>query len=232
MLQGRSDLVGPALRTALAEAADAWLASLLGEAGPGVALVATGAYGRREPAPGSDLDLMLLHDRPSSQVAPLAERLWRPIWDAGLRLDHSVRTVGEALEVAGGDLKTALGLLDARHVAGDAGLTKTLRERTLEQWRASARRRLAELREACLRRAERYGELAFLLEPDVKEARGGLRDGHAVRAVAATWVASGLDRRARAAYDLLLDTREALHLVLRERSGGSAGRAPSDRLGL
>jgi [protein-PII] uridylyltransferase len=232
LLEGRPDLVGPALRAALVEAADVWLAELLGDAGPGVALVATGAYGRGEPAPGSDLDLMLLHGRPSREVAPLAERLWRPIWDARVRLDHSVRTVEEALEVADSDLKTALGLLDARHVAGDAALTQALRERTLEQWRAGARRRLAELREACRRRAERYGELAFLLEPDVKESRGGLRDGHAVRAVAASWVASGLDRRARAAYDLLLDTREALHRVLRERTGGAGGRAPSDRLGL
>jgi [protein-PII] uridylyltransferase len=236
VLQGRSELVGPALRAALVAAADAWLTALLGETAPGVALVATGAYGRGEPAPGSDLDLMLLHNRPSGLVAPLAERLWRPIWDAGLRLDHSVRTVEEALEVARADLKTALGLLDTRHVAGDAALTQALRERMLERWRASARRRLSELREACLRRAEHYGELAFLLEPDLKEARGGLRDGHAVRAVAATWVASGLDHRARSAYDLLLDTREALHLVQWERAGGLRGRAvnraPSDRLGL
>jgi len=232
VLQGRSDLVGPALRAALVEAADAWLAALLGEPGPGIALVATGAYGRREPAPGSDLDLMLLYDRPSREVAPLAERLWRPIWDAGLRLDHSVRTLEETLEVAESDLKTALGLLDARHVAGDSSLTQTLHERVLERWRAGARHRLAELREASLRRAERHGELAFLLEPDLKESRGGLRDGHAVRAVAATWIASGMDRRARSAYDLLLDTREALHRVARERTGGPAGRAPSDRLGL
>ena len=231
VLQGRSELVGPALRSALVEAADAWLAALLGDAGPGVALVATGAYGRGEPAPGSDLDLMLLHDRSPAEVAPLAERLWRPIWDAGLRLDHSVRTVEEALEVADQDLKTALGLLDARHVAGDAALTQALRERTLERWRAGARRRLAELRESCRVRAERHGELAFLLEPDIKESRGGLRDGHAVRAVAATWIASGLDRRSRAAYDLLLDTRETLHRVQRERTGGG-GRVPSDRLGL
>ncbi len=232
VLEGRSDLVGPALRTALVEAADAWLAALLGDAGPRVALVVTGAYGRREPAPGSDLDLMLLHDRPAAEVAPLAERLWRPIWDAGMHLDHSVRTVEEALEVAEHDLRTALGLLDARHVAGDAGLTQVLHERMLERWRAGARRRLAELREACERRAERHGELAFLLEPDLKESRGGLRDGHAVHAVAATWIASGLDRRARSAYDLLLDTREALHRVLRERSRGGGGRVPSDRLGL
>src|SRR6266540_2602078 len=231
--EGRSN-GGPALRVALVEAVDAWLAELLGDAGSGVALVATGAYGRREPAPCSDLDLMLLHDRGTEEIAPLAERLWRPIWDAGMRLDHSVRTVDEALAVAATDLKTALGLLDARHVAGDGALVASLRERALERWRATARERLEQLRAACQRRAERHGELAFLLEPDLKEARGGLRDGLAVRAISATWVAAGLDRRGQAAYGLLLDTRQALHLELLEQGGGQVGRARAvvDRLGL
>src|SRR6266536_2306747 len=231
--EGRSN-AGPALRVALVEAVDAWLAELLGDVGPGVALVATGAYGRREPAPCSDLDLMLLHDRGTEEIAPLAERPWRPIWDAGMRLDHSVRTVDEALAVAATDLKTALGLLDARHVAGDGALVASLRERALERWRATARERLEQLRAACQRRAERHGELAFLLEPDLKEARGGLRDGLAVRAISATWVAAGLDRRGQAAYGLLLDTRQALHLELLEQGGGQVGRARAvvDRLGL
>jgi [protein-PII] uridylyltransferase len=231
--KGRSN-AGPALRAALAEAVDDWLAALLGEVGPGIALVTTGAHGRGEPAPCSDLDLMLLHAGTAEEVAPLAERLWRPIWDAGMRLDHSVRTVDEAIAVAATDLKTALGLLDARHVAGDAELVASLRERALERWRATARERLEELRAACRRRAERHGELAFLLEPDLKEARGGLRDGHAVRAISATWVAAGLDRRGQAAYGLLLDTRQALHLELLDRGGGQIGRARAavDRLSL
>jgi [protein-PII] uridylyltransferase len=231
--EGRSN-GGPALRVALVEAVDAWLAELLGDAGPGIALVATGAYGRREPAPCSDLDLMLLHAHDAEEIAPLAERLWRPIWDAGVRLDHSVRTVDKAIAVAATDLKTALGLLDARHVAGDAALVASLREQALERWRATARERLQQLRAACKRRAERHGELAFLLEPDLKEARGGLRDGHAVRAISATWVAAGLDRRGQAAYGLLLDTRQALHLELLEQGGGQVGRARAagDRLSL
>jgi [protein-PII] uridylyltransferase len=231
--QGRSP-VGPALRVALVEAVDAWLAGLLGDAGPGIALVATGAYGRREPAPCSDLDLMLLHAHQADAIAPLAERLWRPIWDAGMRLDHSVRTVDEATALAATDLKTALGLLDARLVAGDAALVSSLRERALGRWRTAAPERLRQLRAACSRRADTHGELAFLLEPDLKEARGGLRDGHAVRAISATWVAAGLDRRGQAAYELLLETRQALHLELLERNGGQVGRARAavDRLSL
>ena len=87
-----------------------------------VALVAVGSLGRRELPPHGDLDLVLVHDgRPD--VAALADELWYPVWDTGLRLDHSVRTVDEAVAVASEDLKAALGLLDARHVAGDAELT-------------------------------------------------------------------------------------------------------------
>jgi [protein-PII] uridylyltransferase len=233
-LGGRSPDRGPALRAELTEAVDAWLAGLLGEPGARVALVATGAYGRREPAPSSDLDLMLLHDRSAAEMVPLAERLWRPIWDAGMRLDHSVRTIDQAVAVADTDLKTALGLLDARHVAGDADLVAELREQALRRWRSSARERLQELRASARRRAEHHGELAFLLEPDLKEARGGLRDGQAVRAISATWVSAGLDRRGQAAYGLLLDTRQALHLELLERNGGQLGsaRAAVDRLSL
>jgi [protein-PII] uridylyltransferase len=225
---------GPTLRAELTRAVDTWLTEILGDAGAGVALVATGAYGRREPAPSSDLDLMLLHRRPASELATLAEGIWRPIWDSGMRLDHSVRTIEQAVTVGEADLKTALGLLDARLVAGDADLVAELREEWLRRWRSRARERLRELRDATRRRAERHGELAFLLEPDLKEARGGLRDGHAVRAISATWVAAGLNRRGQAAYDLLLDTRQTLHLVLLERNGGQVGsaRAAVDRLSL
>lgn len=191
----------------------------------GVALVAVGGYGRGELSPRSDLDLLLLHDgslKPAA-LAALADRLWYPVWDMGLALDHSVRTPAEALKTAGDDLKVTLGLLDARHVAGDAALTSALRTAVFADWRNRAARRLPELRELGRERAERHGELQFLLEPDLKEARGGLRDATALRAVAASWLADapreGLDRaRAR-----LLDTRDVLHLT--------TGRA-TDRLAL
>ena len=112
-------------RARRAASADRWLASLLG-AEPGVALVAVGGYGRRELLPGSDLDVLLLHSgRPG--IAALADRIWYPIWDSGTRLDHAVRRPAEAREVARQDVRVALGLLHARHVAGDPGLTSDLR---------------------------------------------------------------------------------------------------------
>src|SRR5215831_3268632 len=191
--------------------ADRWLASLLG-AEPGVALVAVGGYGRRELLPGSDLDVLLLHNaRPG--IAALADRIWYPIWDSGTRLDHAVRRPADAREVARADLRVALGLLHARHVAGDPGLTGELRSGALADWRAAAGTRLAELHALHEERTARSGELAFLLEPDLKEARGGLRDAEAIHAVAAAWVAPGPGPRARAAQEAILDARHALHEV-------------------
>jgi [protein-PII] uridylyltransferase len=198
---------------------DRWLASLLG-AEPGVALVAVGGYGRRELLPGSDLDVLLLHDGRDG-IAAMADRIWYPIWDSGTRLDHAVRTTAEARRVARADLKVALGLLYARHVAGDPDLTNTMRLGALEDWRASAGTRLAELQALHVERAQRSGELAFLLEPDLKEARGGLRDVHAIQAIAAAWVAPGPGPRVRAAYESIMDARHALHEI--------TGR-PTDRL--
>jgi [protein-PII] uridylyltransferase len=97
-LLAQTEVTGAALRQALTDLADRWLTGLLGDAGD-VALVAVGGYGRREPAPGSDLDLILLH-RDGVEVTALAESIWYPVWDAGVGLDHSVRTVGEAVGVA------------------------------------------------------------------------------------------------------------------------------------
>ncbi|MFE2448933.1 [protein-PII] uridylyltransferase [Streptomyces melanosporofaciens] len=222
---------GPPRRSALAELTDQWLAALLtGGAqtagiGRGVALVAVGGYGRGELSPRSDLDVLLLHDGSAdrSALAALADHVWYPVWDMGLALDHSVRTPDEARATAAEELKVQLGLLDARHIAGDQALTADLRSTVLADWRAQAPRRLPDLHALCQERAERHGELRFLLEPDLKEARGGLRDATALRAIAASWLADapreGLDDARRR----LLDARDALHLA--------TGRA-TDRLAL
>ncbi|MEU3662027.1 [protein-PII] uridylyltransferase [Streptomyces sp. NPDC032940] len=218
---------GPPRRAALASLTDHWLAGLFEAATEGltgVSLVAVGGYGRGELSPRSDLDLLLLHDGGDDKaVAALADRLWYPVWDLGLALDHSVRTPQEARKTAGEDLKAHLGLLDARHLAGDLGLTASLRTTVLADWRNQAPRRLPELRELCAERAERQGELQYLLEPDLKEARGGLRDATALRAVAASWLADAPREGLAEARRRLLDVRDALHLV--------TGRA-TDRLAL
>jgi [protein-PII] uridylyltransferase len=212
---------------------DAWLAGLLAEAvggtpaprqrrgGPppqtgtdGVALVAVGSLGRRELPPHGDLDLVLVHDdRP--EIAAVADALWYPIWDAGIRLDHSVRSITEAVSVASTDTKAGLGLLDARLVAGDAELAARLRSATLASWRQAASRLLPQLRDLRRDRGRRLGELAFLLEPDVKEAYGGLREGQVLRAIAAAQLGDEPGAELEAAYAFLLDVRDEL----RRRTG-------------
>ncbi|MFI2426930.1 [protein-PII] uridylyltransferase [Streptomyces sp. NPDC018955] len=218
---------GPPRRAALADLTDDWLGGLFAagaQGARGVSLVAVGGYGRAELSPRSDLDLLLLHDGGDPEaVAALADRLWYPVWDLGLALDHSVRTPAEARKTAGEDLKVQLGLLDARHVAGDLGLTTALRTAVLADWRNQAPKRLPALRELCEERAERQGELQYLLEPDLKEARGGLRDATALRAVAASWLADAPREGLADARRRLLDVRDALHLT--------TGRA-TDRLAL
>ncbi|MER5577827.1 nucleotidyltransferase domain-containing protein, partial [Streptomyces massasporeus] len=218
---------GPPRRAALAELTDDWLTGLFAAGSEGLrgaSLVAVGGYGRGELSPRSDLDLLLLHDGGDTKaVAALADRLWYPVWDLGLDLDHSVRTPAEARKTAGEDLKVQLGLLDARHIAGDLGLTASLRTAILADWRNQAPKRLPELQELCAERAERQGELQYLLEPDLKEARGGLRDATALRAVAASWLADAPREGLADARRRLLDVRDALHLA--------TGRA-TDRLAL
>ncbi|MER5728538.1 [protein-PII] uridylyltransferase [Streptomyces sp. NPDC002138] len=221
---------GPARRSALSGLTDDWLNALFAtavrESGVrGATLVAVGGYGRGELSPRSDLDLLLLHDGKADPKAlsALADRIWYPVWDLGVALDHSVRTPGEARKTAAEDLKVHLGLLDARPVAGDVGLLAGLRTSVLADWRNQAVKRLPELHALCRERAERNGELRFLLEPDLKEARGGLRDVTALRAVAASWLADAPREGLAEARRRLLDARDALHLV--------TGRA-TDRLSL
>jgi [protein-PII] uridylyltransferase len=206
--------VGQSARTARARELDAWLADLWRNAGSPdrAALAAVGGLGRRECLPHADLDLVLLHDG-RDDIGSLAEAIWYPVWDAKLRLDHSVRTVSEALAMAGTDVKVALGLLDTRHLAGDPALTERLRAEALADWRRRARARLPALRELTQARWAAHGELAFLLEGDLKEARGGLRDVAVLRGIGYAQVAEAADHEVRHAAVRLLDVRHALHAV-------------------
>ncbi|MDT4925843.1 MAG: [protein-PII] uridylyltransferase [Pseudonocardiales bacterium] len=207
----RPGLVGPLLRQELSVAYDQWLQALL-TARDGVALVAVGGLGRREPAPYSDLDLVLLHEGRVDGLSDIADAIWYPIWDSGMALDHSVRTPDQAVAVAKDDLKALFGLLDIRHVAGDAGLTGRVRGTVLDVWRATATKRLDEMKSISRERWSIAGDAAFLLEPNLKESRGGLRDAQTLHALAAAqlvdypvWV--------REAYPVLLDVRGELHRI-------------------
>lgn len=211
--------VGPARRRELTAVTDAWLADLFaGSQAPtrDVALVAVGGYGRGELAAGSDLDVLLLYRDgalAASDVQRIADAIWYPIWDAGIRLDHSVRTLVESRRLAHRDLWVLLGLLDARTIAGDAEVTRSLVASVLADWRALAATRLPDLRASVDERLTRAGECAHLLEPDIKDSYGGLRDVTVLRAIAASWVTDVPHARIEQAAALLLDVRDALHTV-------------------
>src|ERR1039457_2616356 len=169
-----SSLRGRAFSRAYGQFIDEWLRTLVPDP-DGVAVVAVGGYGRQELCPGSDLDILLLHQG-RKDMGQLAEQLWYPLWDAGLQVAHSVRTVRQALSEAHTDLKVALGLLDARVVHGDVTLGESLAERVRAAWRHDATRRPPALDAVTTERHAKFGEVAFLLEPDLKEGHGGLRD--------------------------------------------------------
>ena len=198
---------------------DRYLLSLFSEAlakigknSKGVAIAAVGGYGRGELSPGSDLDIVILHQGQFAvnTLNEFVNALLYPLWDRN-SVDHSVRTRTEVRDAAESDLKVALGLLDIRLVAGDADLVAAVQSDSLESWRKQATKRLPELRQSLRARHERAGELAYLLEPDVKEARGGLRDINALRAIALSGVVSVPLERIGWAESKLNDVRETLH---------------------
>ncbi len=186
--------------------------------------MAVGGYGRGELCPTSDLDLILLHrgkgDR--KELTATTERLWYPLWDSGLKLGHAVRTVKEALALAATDLNTATAQLDVRLIAGAADLADDLHRRATEQWRATGSRWLRTLGESVAERHAKAGEVAFLLEPDLKEGRGGLRDVHALHwAEAARRILfEGDDEALAGAHDTVLEVR----VELQRRTGKGSDR--------
>jgi [protein-PII] uridylyltransferase len=215
-----------ALRDALLDLYDLWLSTKATEIGitatSGFAIVATGGLGRGELLPYSDLDLMLLHDNmPPETVGQVAELLWYPLWDANIRLDHSVRTVPEALRVAGDDMSAGLAMLEARHIAGDADLSALLIGGARSQWRTGIASRFDDLVEHTKARWQRGGEIAHRAEPDLKCGRGGLRDVQLLNALAIAQLADVYPSRSLVsptetlgeAHLSLLDVRTELHRV-------------------
>jgi|TARA_B100000315_G_scaffold138979_2_gene128038 [protein-PII] uridylyltransferase len=214
-------LTGSEFCRALTERTDAYLGDVFeaGDPPDSTALVAVGGYGRRELCPGSDIDVVLLTG-PGVDVSDLAQGIWYPLWDAGFKLGHQVGTVEQILAVADGDLDTATSLLAARHVAGDIGLATELADGGRDQWMGSAEANLEALTTRVAERHGLHGEVAFRLEPELKEGRGGLRDVHSLAWAEATEPvlhsseAAGLSH----AFEVLLAVRVELHRVTGGRS--------------
>ena len=180
-----------------------------------VAIAAVGGFGRGELSPGSDLDILILHRGTLSEeeLSSFVNKILYPLWDKKIKVDHSVRTRSEVREAAEADLKVILGLLDIRLVCGSAALVADVQIDALDEWRKNSKRRLPELEKSLLERHQRAGELAYLLEPDLKEARGGLRDITAIRALEKSGAITIPMERISVAESLLSNVREALHIV-------------------
>ena len=178
-----------------------------------VSLTSVGGYGRGELAPASDLDLLILHNGSEAPqiISDFVNAFLYPLWDQGLSIDHAVRTRGETREVANEDIRVALGLLDLRHIAGDSQLSNQVATDALENWRKSKEKFLPKLRKSIQDRENRSGELAFLLEPDLKEARGGLRDINALRAIELSGAVPVSLTRVAESEALISNVRDVLH---------------------
>lgn len=151
-----------------------------------LALVAVGGYGRRELNPYSDLDLMFLYSGKESKVVEeAANRLLYFLWDLRLDVGYSVRTLSDCVEMAGGDLTVKTALLDARLLTGSEQLFRDLKKLMVTQVLSKRSdsfisAKLDELK----KRREKYGSSVYILEPNIKEGEGCLRDLHT-----AMWVA-------------------------------------------
>ncbi len=189
---GRDALVADAARSgvefgrALSALVDSTLQTLLERSGDeSVAIVALGSYARRELCPGSDIDVVLVLPEPgrlrrSPDRRALAERLWYPLWDAGFVTGHGARTIKESLALVADDRDALTALLDVRLVAGDAALADDLARRARVQ---AGRRRaaiLTELASDSVHRRHTPGLVAEMLEPNLKDGGGALRDIHAL----------------------------------------------------
>lgn len=213
-----TDLTGLEACHALADITDQWLADLFEAAlvnekkRDDVALIAVGGYGRRELAPHSDLDVLLVH-RNVKNINDIASQIWYPVWDAKVKLGHAVRTPKETLQLCSTDLDTATALVTGRVIAGNPTLGEEVIADAVTSWKKRGRQWLVELHTRIIERYERDGEVAFLLEPNLKDGHGGLRDIHALQ-----WAQSaGLQLSfedvtlLQRANEVLLNIRVALH---------------------
>lgn len=194
-----------------------------------IALIALGGYGRNELYPFSDIDLLLLHDRwAGKSMQGVAESILYPLWDSGYEVGHSVRTPADAVSFAKNDFIFQVSLLDARFLIGSQELFDTLQKRFKKKILDGGRKKFVEVMEQFrVERREKYGSHSYLLEPHIKEGKGGMRDIQAMLWVGkAVFGLSGLtamedggmlDRQDRFSFekswDMLVQVRNRLHYI-------------------
>ncbi len=200
----------------------------------GMALVALGGYGRRELFPFSDIDLLLLYEPGiEEKLDPAVEAIFYPLWDADLEVGHGVRTPKACLEHGKKDFFFQVAMLDARLIAGSSGLFNQM-VNSFQQTFVEGQRRefLGNMLNHRKRRHRSFGRQNYLLEPHIKESRGGLRDIqamiwtaqvifglHGLSSMENAGLLNNTERlRFEAAWDELTRIRNGLHFVSRRKN--------------
>jgi [protein-PII] uridylyltransferase len=151
---------------------------------PQLALVAIGGYGRAELNPHSDIDFMFLHSRqvaagtrPLPHLSRILDGLLYPLWDIGLKIGHSVRSLEDCVKVANSDMQSKTSLIEARVITGDDALFKRFQKTLVSKCVAGYEQEYIAMRLAdqAARRAK-FGNSACMQEPNLKSGCGGLRD--------------------------------------------------------
>ncbi len=212
---------------------DTALIQLFGSGAPpsGTAIAALGGYGRARQFPFSDIDLLILHDGTDAEgVGGLTDHLLYPLWDAGFEIGQAVRTPAECFDAARERFDVLTAMLDARYLAGDEEILDAALEPVRRLASGDVDAFVERLREAVERRSERFGSAAHLLEPDLKEGSGGLRD-----IASFGWLEAGLGTSLEAAAVFRASERVALEeaeeFLTRARGGVHLHRGKrSDRL--
>jgi [protein-PII] uridylyltransferase len=233
-------LRGRAFGAALSDAVDVALVEAFAdadvEAAGEVAVVGLGSYARRELCPASDIDVLLVHNlrgrHSADTVRSMTEQLWYPLWDAGFVTGHGARTIKESLALADDDLDALTALLDVRVIAGSRDLAQELERKARELAARRQARVLPILADGVDLRRQRPGVIAEMLEPDLKEGAGGLRDvqslewggwalgapGGVATLIARDYLTPADLVRVEAGRELLLDIRVALQRTTNSRS--------------
>src|SRR4030043_267281 len=145
---------------------------------PSVCLMAVGGYGRAELAPHSDIDLLLLHSSSKKEdLPPLVEKILHPLWDLGLDVSCSSRSINECIQMARSDLYIKTSLIDGRYLDGEYEFFRNLYGLFMKKvLHRKVRSFAAALAKELHLRGQKYEDPAYTLEPNIKEGEGGLRD--------------------------------------------------------